>query len=331
VAFGENFNRIGGTSSGDGNVISGNPQGISLQGNRNLILGNFIGTNISGTQAISNSRGVFMCGNTSHSFVGGATNAERNVISGNGGAGISVEGAERVFILGNYIGTDASGAVALINKMGGIETGSAKRTVIQGNLIGGNRAAGVSIGDGSSFSHLRANRIGVAVDDTSPLPNGSHGVSIWAASNIVGGPYLEDGNIIAFNTGDGVQVWTHPGNTIRRNAIYGNSGSGIHLVNGGNEILAAPIITSVSPSSVSGTAWPGCIVEVFSDEADEGQAYEGYAVADGNGDWTWTGGPNGPYVTATATDGTGNTSPFSAPQLVMCCRLYLPLTLRGED
>jgi hypothetical protein len=56
-------------------------------------------------------------------------------------------------------------------------------------------------------------------------------------------------------------------------------------------------------------------VEVFSDAADEGAIYEGATAANAAGNWTFTkpGGLTGPYVTATATDGAGNTSEFSAP------------------
>ena len=140
VGFGgANFNRIGGTSPGDGNVISGNPVGIELHGREagNLILSNLVGTNISGTEAISNNQGISVIDDSSHNFIGGTTPAERNVISGNGSAGIEVTLGERNFITGNYIGTDASGTVALANRGSGISTG-AKHSVIQGNLIAGN-------------------------------------------------------------------------------------------------------------------------------------------------------------------------------------------------
>ena len=317
---GASFNRIGGTAPGDGNVISGNRVGIELHGREagNLILGNLIGTDISGTEAISNTgNGIYVVADSSHDFVGGTTDAERNVISGNGAAGISVEGAERIFILGNYIGTDASGTVALANRCG-IESNSAKYSMIQGNLIAGNEEAGVSIGYGSDFSHLRANRIGVAADGASPLHNGMGGVSIWAASNTVGGPYPEDGNIIAFNNGDGVQVRTYPGNTIRRNSIHSHPGQGIGLTNGGNNMLPAPVINAVTTTGVFGTTCPGCTVEVFSDVEDEGQVYEGSTVTDASGAFTfYKESPlTGPNITATATDGDGNTSEFSMPVAV---------------
>jgi hypothetical protein len=331
IALGESFNRVGGTAPGDRNTIGGNPQGIALAGEHNLVLGNSIGTNISGTESIGNSQGIFITGSSNHNFVGGTTPAERNIISGNGSEGVVVGGTGPNLFLGNYVGTDASGTAALGNQWSGIALDATQYSVIQGNLIGGNEETGISISNGSDFTHLRANRIGVAADGVSPLPNGSDGVSISAASNTVGGPYPQDGNVIAFNGGDGVQIWTYPGNTIRRNSIYGNAGAGILLPNGGNDSLAAPAVIGVGAGSVSGTACPGCVVEIFSDEEDEGRVCEGHTVADGEGDWEWVGSVHGPYVTATATDGAGSTSAFSAAQLALFERVYLPLLTRNSN
>jgi uncharacterized repeat protein (TIGR01451 family) len=313
--FQSSFNRIGGTAEGDRNIISGNKGGIVLgEYIHNLILGNFVGTDVSGTNALGNAENGIMLW-SGHNFIGGSTEAERNVISGNGAVGIMMTGGERNLIASNYIGTDAGGTVALANGISGIESGSAKYSVIQGNLIAGNEESGVSIGYGSNFNHLRANRIGVAADGVSPLSNGMDGVGIWAASNTVGGPYPEDGNTIAFNANVGVQVWIYPGNTIRRNSIYGNSSSGIHLADGGNNLLAPPVITHVLPGSVSGTACPGCIVEVFEngDTDGEGETYMGDTTADASGAFTVTVSYlTQPYLTATATDAISGTSEFSA-------------------
>jgi hypothetical protein len=328
---GAQFNRVGGTAPEDRNLIGGNRgAGVELHGREagNVILGNLIGTDISGTQAIGNARGIFVVDDSSRNFIGGTTATERNTISGNSGTGIDLMPAERVFILGNTIGTDASGTIALPNAESGIMSDGARECVIQGNLVSANDLVGVRLEEDSGSNHLRSNRIGVASDGSSPLPNVAVGVRIQSSSNLIGGFYPEDGNTIAFNTGDGVQVWTYPGNTVRRNALYANSGSGIALYSGGNNDLAAPIITGLTASGVSGTACPGCTVELFSDDEDEGRIYEGTTTADGSGHWTWTGSPTGPYVTATATDAAGNTSAFSAPQRVWQYGVYLPLVLQ---
>lgn len=206
-----------------------------------------------GTRALGN-RWCGVAVGESFNRIGGTLPGERHVISGNDRTGISIETAERNLILGSYIGTDIGGTVALSNRWSGIEVIGAEHNVIQDNLLSGNEIGGTWLGSGSTLNHLRANRIGVAADGVSPLPNGSDGVSIPAASNTAGGPYPEDGNVIAFNANVGVQVWTHPGNTIRRNSIHGNAYAGIFLADGGNNSLSAPVITDVLPTSVSGTA-----------------------------------------------------------------------------
>ena len=94
--------------------------------------------------------------------------------------------------------------------------------------------------------------------------------------------------------------------------------------------LLQPIVATAVLVCVLGTACPGCIVELFSDEEDEGRVYEGYTIADVNGNWMWEGSPNGPNVTATATESDGSTSGFSAPQKVWRRWVYLPVTLNGR-
>src|SRR5207249_5138053 len=68
---------------------------------------------------------------------------------------------------------------------------------------------------------------------------------------------------------------------------------------------------SLGPAT--GTACSGCIVDVFSDNEDEGRVYHGSATADASGNWNFAGATVGPNVTATATDAANNTSEFSPP------------------
>jgi len=79
------------------------------------------------------------------------------------------------------------------------------------------------------------------------------------------------------------------------------------------------VITSVTATQVSGTACANCTIEIFSDANGEGAIYEGTTTADASGNWVFTkpGGLTGPNVTATATDGKGNTSEFLAPVNVL--------------
>lgn len=282
ISSGGAYNRVGGTTPAERNVISGKEIGIDVSAAGSvgmLVIGNLIGTNITGTGSIGNAWTGVQLAYGSRAVVGGATPAERNVISGSGRQGIEVA-SEYNFVLGNYIGTDVSGSAALGNQGTGIRVvtwlGGAEHNIIQGNRIAHT---------GFSFSGQEHDGVGVLID-------------------------------------------SYPHNTLRRNAIYGNAGKGIETVNGGNDMLAAPVITAAAETGVSGTACRGCTVEIFSDQEDEGQVYEGTAISDGNGNWSWTESLNGPYVTATATDKAGNTSAFSAPRVVWQHRAYLPLVLR---
>jgi hypothetical protein len=80
-----------GTSTIRGLVInsySGN--GVVLQANGgDLIVGNYIGTDVTGTAALGNLSGVFIANTSSNNTVGGSAAEDRNLISGNRGRGTS--------------------------------------------------------------------------------------------------------------------------------------------------------------------------------------------------------------------------------------------------
>ena len=116
-------NTIGGTAAADRNLISGNgANGIEIPlylDTGNLIEGNFIGTDITGTKALGNGEsGVDMYGgNGSDSTVGGTAAGAGNVISGNP---VGVEVAGPYLIQGNSIGTDPSGTLNVGNSNVGV-------------------------------------------------------------------------------------------------------------------------------------------------------------------------------------------------------------------
>jgi len=103
-----------GNSTIRGLAINGfGAQGILVQGaGTNMIAGNYLGLDLSGTAARGNTQqGIWIDG--SHGNVIGGTNAaDRNVISANGDAGIYLLNAAANIVLGNYIGTTAAGAAA---------------------------------------------------------------------------------------------------------------------------------------------------------------------------------------------------------------------------
>jgi len=347
IGDGANHNRIGGSTAGERNIISGNGSGgVAIGGSgtiSNTVSGNYIGTNASGTGSVSNAyQGVYV--GSASNRIGGANPGEGNLISGNAGDGVVLYGyeSENNAILGNLIGTDVSGAVALGNRFNGvgIVKDAHNNTIGDGtsggrNVIGGNGGSGVYIGvykGGGMLAHdnlVIGNYIGSNAFGTAGLGNGEGvAVDIGAQRNTIG-----PGNLIAYNLAVGVRIsgTATLSNTITHNSIHTHNGLGIDNVNGGNRELLPPVISPLRASaSVTGTACANCTVELFSDLQDEGRAYEGSAIADGSGHFSFNkpAGFAGPSLTATATDAGGNTSEFSSPVSVPHF-LYLPLVLRS--
>src|SRR5437660_11973116 len=127
---------VGGTTSGAGNVISGNKgNGIDVFVGNTTIQGNFIGTNSAGTTKVSNASGVVISG-AANNMIGGTTAAVRNIISGNTSVGVEIlnVGATNNVVQGNFIGTDVTGSNAIGN-VDGVQI-TAEYATIGGTSIG---------------------------------------------------------------------------------------------------------------------------------------------------------------------------------------------------
>ena len=306
---------IGGGAPGAGNVISSNDGwGINTGGTNTTIQGNFIGVTADGTVALGNGRsGVNFSNGARDALVGGSNAGEGNVISGNLDVGIEVGSGfgdgpgDNITIRGNYIGTDKAGALPL------------------GNLGGG---------------------IGV----------------FWTSAATIGGTLAGDGNLIAFNGRAGIFVNEVAGPIVgarfQGNVIHSNTGLGIDLV-GGNEDPAGvtandPLDADAGPNglqnyptilsakravgangnvtgTIHSTANSTLILDFYNNPADasEGRVFLGSATVttdgSGNAPFDFTPGialaPRS-FVTATATDGGGNTSEFSAARAVVSAQVF---------
>ena len=258
---------IGGTSAGARNLISANAgNGIIFLSTAwgNLVLGNYVGTDVSGTLAIANSgAGVKLVG-ASNNIVGGTGPGAGNLISGNGGNGVFLDGAETVgnVFLGNFIGTDYSGTTALGNGTYGMQFNAASNNVIggaapgAGNTISANLYAGVYLLNGATGNELLGNVIGTDVDGTSALGNGWSGVLCHegAWNNVVGGVAPGAGNLISANGLQGVYL---AGPTVTDNQVLGNRiGTDITGTAPLGNVLAGVRIYAGSNNTVGG-AGPG--------------------------------------------------------------------------
>ncbi len=212
---------IGGTSAAARNLVSGNKgTGINVtSGHDNAILGNYVGINSAGTDAIPNgSSGVIVGG--SHSTVGGIAVGAGNLLSGNKDYGLFIGGSQ-IEVQGNRIGTNAAGTSALPNTFGGVGTGNGASNMIggtapgAGNLISGNARYGIRL-LGPGGNQVKGNLIGTDLTGTLPLGNGEIGVSIeGGTSNVVGGTEAGARNVISAN-GTGVTF------LVNQNELLGN-------------------------------------------------------------------------------------------------------------
>jgi hypothetical protein len=234
-------NTIGGTAPADRNVISGHPGGAItiLAASQTTIQGNFIGTDATGTQAIVNQNGVNSTAGTV--MIGGTLSGAGNLISGSTQFGISFGGGSTTAIIqGNYIGTDVTGTTAIPNLGGpGVLLNNAAGATIggsavgAGNVISGNGQSGIMADNGTGHV-IQGNFIGTDVTGTLALGNGFivgsadfGGVYLNGTTNAtIGGGNAGEGNMIAFNRGNGVTVYgfgTETAVTMRGNAIFGEA------------------------------------------------------------------------------------------------------------
>jgi hypothetical protein len=362
-------NTIGGVAPSAGNRLTSLADGLRIQGigatsaNDNLVFGNFLTGEANGVQITGNAKG---------NRIGGFGPGERNVISGAGylqedgtpdGAMVRIESHEN-FVLGNLIGTDATGTLAA-NNVGdvGVEI-YGDSNEIRGNVIGGITGttgflavqAGINLREGAANNVIAGNHIGVDQSGAIPIPNhvgvvvGPFDGSLEAPlDNVIGGDAEGDGNQIAHNEEGGIAVLlTSSGTRITRNSIRSNhGGSGIGVDLGGDGATASdlgdvdtgpnglqnfPVLLS-AVSSAQGTVVIGTIdspspqnvtIELFangpaaSGETVEAATFLGTATPATDGTFVVllpTVAANTP-LTATATDGVGNTSEISAPHVV---------------
>ena len=296
---GSNGAQIGGTDSPSlrNTIANSSLAGIFINGGDNVEIGNnYIGTDPNGLAAEPNNVGVFVS-NAS------ATRIFSNVISGNTLSGVLLSGAgtSNTIITDNNIGVS--------------------RNTVSGTFPRGNGTAGVNIISG-------------------------------AQDNRIGGTLRGSANIIAANGGDGVAIQSGQRNTVSGNRIFGNAELGIDLAANGvtlndndadavpldyaNRGLNFPVLANAvggnASGSVSGTLSStrgGYQIEFFMNASCDASGHGEGATAIGSTEviipnmpgqqtvaFTATvqlaSGTLGGWISATATDSSGNTSEFSA-------------------
>ncbi len=271
-------------------------QGITIYTASNTVQSCFIGTDLSGTNALGNGQDGIGISGSGYNLIGGPAGAG-NVIAGNGGSGIQIYSPSNT-VQGNFIGTDTTGSQPLGNGTDGIQIPLETSSVSDANIIGGTAA-----GTGNTIAF-----------------NGRVGVWVAQGNHI---PIL--GNAIYANGGIGIDLgggYQYPDGPTPNNSSDTGTGP--------NGRPNYPVITSVSNAAgvttIQGTlnssANTGFRLEFFANPGasdrfafSEGMVFQTATNvttdANGNADFTVTVPGLAQNPSATATDSGNNTSEFS--------------------
>jgi uncharacterized repeat protein (TIGR01451 family) len=289
-------NMLGMPGLGFGNVVSGN-QGPAIIVNGGAhgteIQNDLIGVGIDGKTPLGNQGDGVQLDDAPGTLIGGPDPGERNVIAANRGNGIATsDDTTGLVVAGNSIGTDTSGVLQLGNQQNGICLASSN------NTIGGT--------DGGATNFIEFNGSG----------------RVGAGVQLVG-PVTENtilSNSIAANAGLGINFGSGP----TPNHAPGTPGP--------NDYQNYPVLSVAQDNGVAttvdGTLFESpnttYVVQFFSSPQPDPSGYgQGKTFlgstnvqTDSQGSATFTtglppAGAAGMYLSATATDPSGNTSEFS--------------------
>jgi CSLREA domain-containing protein len=301
LAYNVSNTTIGGTTAAARNVISGNSgRGIGISSGlgapgvtNNVVEGNFIGTDVTGTLPLGNQFfgiGLYGLSNT----IGGSIAGTGNVIAANTDGGIDVDGGSGSVIQGNFIGTDVTGTTALGNVGPGIDLAGSDVTI-----------GGTAAGEGNIIAYC------TGVGSTGVLVYGGTGYAIRGNSihdNATLGIDLGDDGVTPNDLGDG----DSGANNLQNFPVL------ISVTYGGASTTVSGLLNSTANTTfqIDFYANPPC--SNFPRDYVQGETYLGSSqvTTDGSGNGTFTVSTlpavaPGSRISMTATDPSGNTSEFS--------------------
>lgn len=301
VAINEATNNIiGGTTPAERNVISANGSGVLLQfGGGNVVQGNYIGTDVTGSLDLGNSFNGLSIYYASNNTIGGTISGAGNTIAGNNSYGVFVAGtafypANANLIQGNVIGTDASGTNAIPNGHAGIRFFDwVTNTVVGGTAPGAGNVIAFNTVFGISLDHYDSS-VGNAIRANAIFANNGKGI-------LLGG--LGGGDNDARDTDTG------PNNLQNFPELVSAASAG-----GGARVRGRLMTSPGTTVAIDFFANPFCDPSGYG----EGQRFLGSTTVTTNPGGIarvdvvlLTAVPAGEFITATATDAAGNTSEFS--------------------
>jgi hypothetical protein len=267
-------NRIGIGISGDSTgvgAVSGTIIGSDAEGNRNLIagsfgfiiidpyllrgacislfdtvdtsiVGNYIGVDRSGTQALGNSQVGVYFRFVEAGILGTTGLLGRNIISGHMMYGARIRDSFDCIIENNYFGTNVFGNAGLPNNNQGIYfDGEATTNTLRNNLSSSN-GYGLRLGTlslpGTENNTIIGNLFGTDFSGTQPLGNTHDGVIVNSPNNTIGGNGVSEVNVSSDNGNNGVTIYSTNNVTVQNNHIgvdiignkaMGNGNNGVQI------------------------------------------------------------------------------------------------------
>ena len=283
--IGSTGNLIGGTVPAARNLISGGSGSgqvvLGSGSSSNMVQGNYIGTDVTGTTALTNSTWGIQIGGPGNT-IGGSAPGAGNVISGNFAGGIVLfVNATGNTIHGNRIGTAADGVAPLGNQSYGIGiqggNGNAIGLANAANVIAFNTGAGISVTFGTQnaiFRNAISQNGGLGID------LGTTGVTANDAGDADQGPNnLQNFPVLTSAAGGVDGTLNSLPNATYRIELFGSTACDASGNGEGATLIGAMDVTTDGTGNA--TIPP-------------------FTVAAGQ------------FVTATATDASNNTSEFSA-------------------
>lgn len=267
-------------SSLEGVAVGGaSGNGITIESSDVTIAGDYVGLTTAGAALGNGAAGIYIASTSSGNVIGynptAASGVVSNVISGNSGDGIVIDGSSDNTLVDNYIGTDPTGTTAIANGGSGVvmmngaannliggtaytdsntgeennptgTKGTVPAVIVTpplGNLISGNTGNGVLIETGSNNNVLSGNFIGTTASGDSALGNGQDGVAIVGANNnsLIGCTALDQPfvyyNVVSGNGGNGLRITDSNDTTVQANFFGIGANNASIVANAQNGIL----------------------------------------------------------------------------------------------
>jgi hypothetical protein len=242
---------------------------IKSQSSKNILSGNFIGTDVSGIKSLANSLdGVYILDSYENTLQG-CTLIENpfvyyNVCSGNVNNGIHVKNSNDTTIQGNFFGIGADNASIVSNGQNGILIdGDSQDTLVGGpiplgNVCSGNKLNRIYVTDNAS-SFTTYNTFGGLYAFVGAAPNGHNGLLIDSS----GDTQTVRTNVFSGNTLNGIQLTGNANDVTIESNIVGLNTSGTSLLpnnsngllingNANNNIIGKQVVSVIPRNAFSG-------------------------------------------------------------------------------